>query len=145
MKNQDMFDDFSGNVKMWKMQPRVGESSKMKVWRDRKGTKKQSQHSIGKHIVFWSIFEWKLGPKMSPNGAEKPIEKGPIESMKKTMKNDAKMDPNMEQKGSQKRAKNPTSSRHIPDTPPRREKRAKMEPKWSQKGAKREPKTMENQ
>ena len=125
--------DFSGNVNMWKMQPRVGESSKMKVWRDRKGTKKQSQNSVGKHIVFWSIFEWKIEPKMSQNGAEKPIEKGPIESMKKTMKNDAKMDPNMEQKGSQKRAKTPTSSRHIPDTSPRREKVAKMERKRSQR------------
>ena len=145
MTNQDIFNDFSGHVKMRKMQPRVGESSKMKVWRDRKGTKKQTQNSVGKHIVFWTIFEGKIGPKMSPNGAEKPIGKGPIESMKKTMKNDAKMEPNTEQKGSQKRAKTPTSSRHIPDTPPRREKGAKMEPKWSQKGAQREPKTMENQ
>ena len=81
---------------------------------------------------------------MSPNGVENPIKKRQKTTMTKTLKNDAKMDPNMEQKGSQKRAKNPTSSRHIPDTPPRREKRAKMEPKWSQKGAKREPKTIEN-
>ena len=63
----------------------------------------------------------------------------------KNIENDAKMDPNMEQTGSQKRAKTPTSSRHIPDTTPRREKGAKMEPTWSQKGAQREPKTMENQ
>ena len=81
---------------------------------------------------------------MTPNGAEKPIGKGPIESMKKTMKNDAKMEPSMEQKGSQKRAKTPTSYRQNPDTPPRREKGAKIEPTLSQKGAQREPKTIEN-
>ena len=73
---------------------------------------------------------------MSPNGAEKPIGKGPIESMKKTMKNDAKMDPNMEPKG----AKNEPRPRQVPDTFPTPLQDAKKEPKWSQNGAKREPK-----
>ena len=57
MKNQDIFDDFSGNVKMWKMQPRAGESSKMKAWRDRKSTKKQSQNSVEKHVVCYTTFD----------------------------------------------------------------------------------------
>ena len=57
MKNQDIFNDFSGHVKMRKMQPRVGESSKMKVWRDRKGTKNQSQNSVEKHVVCYTTFD----------------------------------------------------------------------------------------
>ena len=57
MKNQDMFDDISGHVKMRKMQSRVGESSKMKVWRDPKGTKNQSQNSVEKHVVCYTTFD----------------------------------------------------------------------------------------
>ena len=57
MKNQDIFNDFSGHVKMRKMQSRVGESSKMKVWRDPKGTKNQSQNSVEKHVVCYTTFD----------------------------------------------------------------------------------------
>ena len=81
---------------------------------------------------------------MSPKWSGKPTKKARKQSMNKIMKNDTQQDPNMDQKGSPKRAKTPTSSRHIPDTPPRRGKGAKMEPKWNQKGAQSEPKTIEN-
>ena len=64
--------------------------------------------------------------------------------MKKSMKNDAKIDLKIDQKWTPKRAKNPTISRQDPDTPPRREKGAQMNPKWNQKGAKREPTSNQN-
>ena len=55
------------------MQPRVGESVKMKVSRDRKGNKKLTQSSDKNHIIFECIFQRKIIPKPSQNAAGKPL------------------------------------------------------------------------
>ena len=129
------------------MQPRVGETAKIKVYSDRKASKNQLKNHSKKWWVFQWIFDSKSTLKWSQNGSKKEP-KRPTEIIRKInakfIEKWSQNGPQTGPKGSQNADQVPTKCRHNPAADQKSQKGAKMETKWSQNGAKRDPKSSQN-
>ena len=140
MNNHYCFDNFSVDLKIWKMQPRAGESSKIKVSGIRKSFENRSKNKHEKQMILRCIFQGKMVPKSTKQWLSMPTKT----DLKNRWKIQWKMMPKLTLKLTKNGPQNEPRTRQFPDKIPTPLRDAKREPKWSQNAAKRVPKGIPN-